>query len=384
MSNLFCTPRKIISGQDALENSRAELSAMGKKAFIVSDGMMQKLGNIQRLIDILDMLGTEYCVFANVDHEPTDIDVLEGVNKYRKEGCDFLVALGGGSPIDAMKGIAMISALGGLPSDYFGKKVTGKLPPMAAIPTTAGTGSEVSNVTIISDTKSEVKMLLIGDSLLPDLAIVDPVFTFSVPEKTTAYTGLDSLCHCVEAYTSRKAQPLSDLFALSAAKLIFGNLQKAFDEPHDPIARENLALAATEAGIAFTNSSVTVIHGMSRPIGAVFHLPHGLANALLMEVCLEFARKGAESRFADIARYCIMVPAGATDSEAADAFFDNLARLRKGLNIQNIATYGVDREEFVRQIPKLAGDALKSGSPANTLIDVSARDIESLYMKLWQ
>lgn len=384
MSHQFCTPYMIISGENALPEAGGELAALGKRALIVSDETMRRLGNIARLEEVLAAAKITSAVFDGVNAEPTDLVVAEGVAKYRAEGCDFLIAIGGGSPIDAMKAIAMLSALGGAPADYFGIVVRGQLPPMVAIPTTAGTGSEATQFTIISDTATEVKMLLKGPCLLPDLAIVDPAFTATAPFALTAHTGLDALCHCVEAYTSRKAQPLSDTFALSAAKRIFQNLQTACENPGDTAARVQMALAATEAGIAFNNASVTLIHGMSRPIGAVFHIAHGLSNAMLMESCLLFARPGAEGRFAELARHCGLSAGDADEETAADAFFAALAGLVRALKIPTLAGYGIDAAEFAAQIPKMAADAEKSGSPANTLRAVSIPEMEALYRSLWQ
>lgn len=383
MSNTFCTPGMIISGEDALKSAGAEFANLGRKAFIVSDGMMQKLGNIAKLEAVLRDNGVRYTIFAEVDHEPTDRVVIKGVELYREETCDFLIAIGGGSPIDAMKAIAMVAALGGKPADYFGKPVQGDLPSMVAIPTTAGTGSEASNVTIISDVDTDVKMLILGPSLMPDLAVVDPVFTLTAPPTLTAHTGIDTLCHCIEAYISRKAQPLSDVFALSAAKRIFEFLPITYTTPDDVNARVQMSLAATEAGIAFTNSSVTVLHGMARPIGALFHLPHGLVNGLLSHRCLAFSREGAEGRLADIARHCGMADAKMDDKTAADALFQRLEALLELLQIGSITDYGVDRAEFEKQIPKMAADAQKSGSPANTLRGVTLEDMQDIYYSMW-
>lgn len=383
MPNIFCTPGMIISGEDALQSAGGEFANLGKKALVVSDAMMRRLGNVEKLEQVLGGQGLAYCLFAEVDHEPTDEVVMKGAELYRREGCDFLIAIGGGSPIDAMKAVAMVAALGGTPADHFGRPVQGDLPPMVAIPTTAGTGSEASNVTIISDTQTDVKMLILGPALMPDLAVVDPVFTLTAPPTLTAHTGVDTLCHCIEAYISRKAQPLSDVFALSAAGRIFTCLPVTWTTPDDVQARVQMSLAATEAGIAFTNSSVTVLHGMSRPIGALFHLPHGLVNGLLAQKCLQFSRAGAEGRLADIARYCGMADAGADDKAAADALFAQLAALLELLKIGRLADYDIDRAEFERQIPKMAADAEKSGSPANTLRVVTTGEMEEIYRSLW-
>ncbi len=382
MAHIFITPRTIVSGEGGLAAAGAQFARMGKRALVVADAMMEKLGNVARVAETLARHSVSCAVFAAVNAEPADTIVLEGLRAMRDGECDFLVAIGGGSPIDAMKAIAMLHALGGEPADHAGKSVDVPLPPMAAIPTTAGTGSEATQFTIITDTKRDVKMLLKGASLLPQLAVVDPAFTVTAPPAVTAATGLDALCHCVEAYTSRKAQPLSDTFALSAAQRIFASLRTAYADPANLAAREQMALAATEAGIAFSNSSVTLIHGMSRPVGAVFHVPHGLSNAMLMEACLRHAVPGAPDRFATIARACGLAPAGDGDGEAAEAFLRGVSALLRDLAVPTLGEFGVDRSAFLKAIPKMAADAVASGSPANTRRQIESAAIEELYRQL--
>lgn len=384
MADTFRIPRKIISGTGALDQAKDDFAEMGKKALVVTDKAMVKMGSSEKLTGVLEQAGVEYTVFDGVNSEPTDLIVKEGLALYQQDGCDFLIALGGGSPMDAMKAVAMLAACGGSPADYMGKTVTAVLPPMAAVPTTAGTGSEATQFTIITDTATQVKMLLKGPSLLPALAVIDPFFTISAPPAITAATGVDALCHAIEAYTSRKAQPMSDVFALSAVKRIFANLQKAYDNGQDREARNQMSLAALEAGIAFNNASVTVVHGMSRPIGALFHVPHGVSNAMLLETCLGYIVDGAEKRFGDIGRYCGFAPGEACDADAAEALIARMSSLLKGLCIPTPETFGIDREAFFEAIPKMAADAAASGSPANTRKEITVKAMEELYRKLWE
>ncbi len=255
MGREFIMPGKIVSGSKALEDARGHFKALGSKALIVTDEVMVNLGNVDILVRVLEEQNIAYSIFSGISGEPADIMISAGLDLYQEEKCDFLIALGGGSPIDSMKAIAVLSANGGSISDYMGKTIKGKLPPMAAVPTTAGTGSEATQFTIITDTKKDIKMLLKGTVLMPDLAVIDPQFTMTVPPKITAATGIDALTHAIEAYTSGKAQPLSDEFALSAVKRIFTWLPKAFHHGNDEKAREEMSLAALEAGIAFNNAS---------------------------------------------------------------------------------------------------------------------------------
>lgn len=384
MANEFIMPRKIVSGAGALEAAKPALERFGRRALIVTDGMMEKLGNLDKVTAVLRECGIPYHVFSGVGGEPTDTMVEEGLAAYREYGCDFLVGLGGGSPIDAMKAIAAQLTNGGPLREFMGREIGGCLPLMAAIPTTAGTGSEATRFTIITDTERDVKMLLKGDVLMPDLAIIDPRFTVTAPPSVTAATGLDALTHAVEAYTSRKAQPLTDNLAVSAVRRIFKNLPAAFHNGGDVGAREEMSLAALEAGAAFNNASVTIVHGMSRPIGALFHVPHGISNAMLLPECLSFALEGAVGRFADLADAIGVSTAGAGERDNALAFLRAVEELCRELEIPTLAEYGIDRERFFALMDKMADDALMSGSPANTRRPVAKADILRIYQALWR
>ena len=383
MGREFIMPGTIVNGDNALFDARGHLKEQGKKALIVTDEVMVKLGNVEILTELLDEENISYFVFDGINGEPTDAMIEEGLSSYKEEGCDFLIALGGGSPIDSMKAIAALSACGGVISDYMGKVIKGELPPMTAIPTTAGTGSEATQFTIITDTKKDIKMLLKGPVLMPDLAIIDPRFTMTAPPKITAATGLDALAHAMEAYTSRKAQPLSDSFALSAVKRIFAWLPKAYHNGEDKKAREEMALAALEAGIAFNNASVTLVHGMSRPIGALFHVPHGISNAMLLKECFRFALDGAYDRFAVMAREIGVAGEADTDEVAAKAFLQAVIGIVEELEIPSLSGYGINREAFFAVIDKMAGDAMESGSPSNTRKDMTKDDVTEIYRRLF-
>lgn len=384
MAREFIVPSRILSGAGALQAAQPVLGRMGKKALLVTDAVMVQLQNAQKVQEALKSCGVEYAIFSGVTGEPTDEMVEAGLRCYRENGCDFLVALGGGSPMDTMKAIAALAEGGGQITDYMGKIIDVPVPPMAAIPTTAGTGSEATQFTIITDTKRDIKMLLKGPVLLPQLAIIDPQFTLSAPPKITAATGLDALCHCVEAYTSRKAQTMSDTFALSAVRRIFKNLPAAFHNGQDEAARVEMSVAALEAGIAFNNASVTLIHGMSRPIGALFHVAHGISNAMLMEECLRFALPGGYARFADLGREIGAAAPEDSQETAAEKFLSAVSALTKELEIPTLEEYGISRESFFAAIDKMAHDAMESGSPQNTLREVSEEDVRQIYRRLWR
>ena len=384
MAREFIVPGQMITGSGALEMAQNTLGTLGKKAMIVTDKVMIELGNCAKVENALKSQNVEYTIYSEIAGEPTDTMIAKGLEQYKAEGCDFLVALGGGSPIDSMKAIGSLVKNGGNISDYMGKVIDVEMPPMVAIPTTAGTGSEATQFTIITDTKKDIKMLLKGKCLIPSLAVIDPQFTMTAPPKITAATGLDALCHAVEAYTSRKAQTLSDTFAMSAVKRIFRYLPVAFHDGKNEEARVQMSVAALEAGIAFNNASVTLIHGMSRPIGALFHVAHGLSNAMLMKECLGFALEGAYDRFADLGRNIGVATAEDSDKEASEKFLAAIVALTQELETPTLAEFGIDKEAFFNVIEKMAYDAMDSGSPQNTQREIAQADVEQMYRNLWQ
>lgn len=382
MANLFLTPNNIITGAGALELAASHINKLGSKALIVTDNMMVKLGNLEKVTKILDKLNLKYEIYSEVNSEPTNIMVEKGQEIYKNSNCDFLISLGGGSPIDTMKAIGAVISNGGEISDFLGKTIENELPKMVAIPTTAGTGSEATQFTIISDITKGVKMLLSGPVLIPNLAIVDPVFTMTAPPSVTAATGIDALTHAIESYTSRKSQPMSDSFAISAVKRIFKYLKTAYIQADNEEARTEMSIASLEAGIAFNNSSVTIVHGMSRPIGALFHVPHGLSNAMLLENCLNFAKEGCEEKLAQLAKAIGIENLGV--KESAEAFIKEVSNLCKDLKIMTLEEYGIEKEEFYMVLDKMAEDALESKSPLNTMKQPTKEEIIEIYKSLWK
>lgn len=383
MAREFIVPGQIITGSGALDMAQSTLGTLGTKAMIVTDQVMINLGNCAKVEAALKSQNVAYTIYSDIAGEPTDTMIEKGLEQYKAEKCDFLVALGGGSPIDSMKAIGSLVKNGGSISDYMGKVIDVEMPPMVAIPTTAGTGSEATQFTIITDTKKDIKMLLKGKCLIPSLAVIDPQFTMTAPPKITAATGLDALCHAVEAYTSRKAQTLSDTFAMSAVKRIFKYLPAAFHDGQNEEARVQMSVAALEAGIAFNNSSVTLIHGMSRPIDALFHVAHGLSNAMLLKECLSFALEGAYDRFAELGRAVGVAAAEDSDKEASEKFLQAVVALTEELETPTLEQFGIDKEAFFNVIGKMAYDAMDSGSPQNTQKEITQADVEQMYRNLW-
>ncbi|MEA5083575.1 MAG: iron-containing alcohol dehydrogenase [Lachnospiraceae bacterium] len=383
MACKFILPGQTLIGANALAESEGIVKTLGAKAFIVTGKIVTKTGMVKTLTEYLDSWNIKHEVFNDIVGEPTDKMIEAGVKAYKETGCDFLIGIGGGSPLDSVKAIAAMAVLEGKLSDYMGREIVGDLPPMVLIPTTAGTGSEATKFTIITDEEKQVKMLLKGDVLLPKLAIVDPTFTKTSPKGTTAATGMDALTHAVESYTSRKGNTLTDMFALSAIKRIFKYLPIAYNNGDDEKAREEMSTAAFEAGVCINNASVTLVHGMSRPIGALFHVAHGISNAMLIKECLEYVLDGCYDRFAAIAREIGAADESTSDEDAAKAFLQELVKICRVCEIPTLAEYGINKEEFFGLMDKMATDAMASGSPSNTIKEVTKEDLIEIYKKLW-
>ncbi len=383
MASKFIMPKQIISGENALKQSKEVIHTFGTKALVVSGKVMNRIGNVKIVTDLLDEIGIGWTVYDDITGEPDDVMIDGGVEAYKANGCDFLIAIGGGSPMDSMKAIGALITNPGKIADYMGKEIMNPLPPMVAIPTTAGTGSEATQFTIITDTKTSIKMLLKGTVLIPDVAIVDASFTVSSPKSVTNATGLDALTHAVEGYTSKKASPLTDVYAIDAVKRIFKYLPRAYENGEDMEAREEMILAALEAGVVINNSSVTLVHGMSRPIGANFHVPHGLSNAMLLKVCLTFALDGTYERFADLGRAIGVAAEEDDDEAAAKAFLEAIIQLCETLEVPTLTEYGVDKDAFFEVVDKMADDAIASGSPGNTRKTTTKADVLKMYKELW-
>jgi len=306
--------------------------------------------------------------------------VEQGLSLFREKGCDLLVAAGGGSPIDAGKAVAVMSTNPGQIQDYMGLgKVTHPGAPLIAIPTTAGTGSETTIFTIITDTTKNVKMLIGSPFLMPAAALVDPLLTLKMPRGITAATGLDALVHAIEAYVSIKAQPMSDVMALSAIRLLSEFLPRAWANPDSIEARTQTMLGAMQAGIAFSNASVALVHGMSRPIGANFHVPHGISNAALLSVVMEFSLMGAPRRYADIAKAMGVPVDGLSPMDAARRGAEAVRGLIEQMRIPTLAGLGVTRDKLEPLVSKMAEDAIASGSPGNNPRKATKEEIIDLY-----
>ena len=377
----FIIPPILITGSESSQKVGEESRKLGvKKGLIVTDEVLSKLGVSEGVKKALTENKIQFAVYDKISTEPTVDYVREGLKVYKENGCDFLLAVGGGSAIDTAKAISVIATNPGSIEDYKGlNKISEKGAPLIAIPTTGGTGSEVTVFTIITDTKTNVKMLIGSPFIMPQVAIVDPLLTLSCPRSLTAAVGIDALTHAIEAYVSVRAQPMSDIFCLSAIELISGNLRQAWANGNNIEAREKTMLGALQAGIAFSNSSVALVHGMSRPIGAYFHVAHGASNAALLGVVTEFSLIGNPVRYAHIAKAMGENITGLTDLEAAQLAAKSIKTLIKDIKIPSLKELGVDKEKLNQLAPKMGEDAIASGSPGNNPRQPTKEEIVELY-----
>ncbi len=354
------------------------------RPLVVTDAYLTASGAAERVMNELGAAGKAVALFDRTVADPTTASLEQGVEALLEHRADCVVGFGGGSPIDTAKALGVLALQPG-PMRRFKApgNCTGPALPIIAIPTTAGSGSEATQFTVISDSDTNEKMLCPGQSFLPIAAIVDYELTMTMPPRLTADTGIDALTHAVEAYVSRRANPISDGLALSAIRLIATHLKQVYRDGSDARAREGMMAAATQAGMAFSNSSVALVHGMSRPIGAHFHVAHGLSNAMLFPLVTAFSVAGAPGRYADCARAYGVADAATSDQIAARVLVEALTELCAELEVPTPRSYGIDSAAWQSLIPLMAEQAMASGSPTNNPVIPEPGEIEALYAQVY-
>lgn len=378
-------PRTIRIGGGTLAELPDALAAAGlSRPLIVTDSWIASCGVLDRVEALLAAAGIASRAFTGVVPDPT-VGAVDAGCAFLAEGeHDCVIGLGGGSPIDSAKMIAVKRdrpiAVSDLKAPHL-EDAPGL--PVIAIPTTAGTGSEATRFTVITDAATDEKMLCAGLAYLPAIAIVDYELTLTKPARLTADTGIDSLVHAIEAYVSKRANPFADAMALSAMRLIWPNMPRACADPGDREAREALMLGALQGGIAFSNSSVALVHGMSRPIGAHFHVSHGLSNAMLMPVVTAWSAPAALGRYARCSRAMGVAEEAESDQSAVGRLVEALHRINADLAVPSPAAYGIDKARWDALLPLMAEQALASGSPGNNPRVPDAGEIEALYRQAW-
>lgn len=385
MSINIVAPRSLLVGGGAAARLPEVMRQNGlTRPLVVTDPLMVKIGLVERVLEPLRKADITAEVFSDTVPDPTDTVAETGAAIIRGGDFDCLIGFGGGSSMDTAKAMSILAG-GDQPMRHY--KVpfaadVGRLP-IIAIPTTAGTGSEVTRFTVVTDTARDEKMLIAGMGALPIAAIVDYTLSFSVPRRTTADTGVDSFTHALEAFVSKHANPYSDAQARAAMALIGRHLRTACAEPRNEAAREGMMLGATLAGLAFSNASVALVHGMSRPIGAHFHIAHGLSNAMLLPAVTRFGLASAEARYAEASRIAGFAGAGDSDAVAADKLATGLAALNKELDVPSPRAYGIAAEAWEAKIGLMAEQALASGSPGNNPRVPDKDEIVALYRAVY-
>lgn len=364
MSYTFFMPQTSLMGSGCLADAGEQVKTLGfKKALIVTDKVLNiDVKLVDKLTAVLKKNGIDYSVFDETKPNPTVTNVNDGLKMLKNSGCDFVISFGGGSPHDCAKGIALLATNGGDIRDYEGVNRSGKPQlPLIAVNTTAGTASEMTIFSIITDEERHIKMALVDKHMTPILAVNDPDLMIDMPASLTAATGMDALTHAVEAYVSTAATPVTDACALHAIKLISQHLRNAVKNGKDMEARDKMAYAEYLAGMAFNNASLGYVHAMAHQLGGFYDLPHGVCNAILLPRVQEFNAAVVPGRLKDVADAMGITVAGLSDKEGASKAIEAIKKLSSDVNIPSgIAELGAKEED----LPILAENALKDACGA--------------------
>jgi alcohol dehydrogenase class IV len=377
---IFQVPTKILMGEGVTGEIGAEAKIFGAMAaLVVTDEGVRKAGLLERVILPLEDAGVEIDIFDEVMPDPTVTLVEKGAAIIRRKGHDLIIAVGGGSSIDAAKGVSVMATNEGSICDFEGvDKFANEPLPIFAVPTTAGTGSEVTFGTVLTDTGRNYKFLVYGNRLAPRVAFLDPIMVSTAPPNVVISTGMDALTHAIESYISLRATPQTEALAIGAIKLISANLRQAVANSGNLEAVGNMLIAANLAGIAFGNSRLGIVHAMALPLGAFFHLPHGVANTVLLPYGLEFNLIAAPQKYVDIANAMGEMTVGLSLMDAAEKAIESVKKLASDIGApKNLKNLGVEAD----MIPQMAADAMKSSHiPANPR-KISQIDVEGLYRR---
>ncbi len=373
----FVNP-EIIFGRNALLQVGDSLVRLGaKKVFVVSDPGVIEAGWVDKVIPSIKKAGLEYEVWHEITSNPKDVEVHKGLDKYLESGANAVLGVGGGSPMDAAKAVAILSTNQGRINDFEGTdKIQYPLPPMVTVPTTAGTGAEVTQFAIITDTSRKVKMAICSKSLIPDIALVDPITLTTKDSKLTAYTGMDALTHAIESYVSLAATPLTDIHALNSIKLIAQHLPTSVSNRSNLKAKEAMAMASLQAGLALSNAILGLVHAMSHQLGGLLDMPHGEANSILLPYVMEFNLTSVIDKYIDIAKAMGKRIEGLERREAAQKAVEAVYELSKDVNIPaKLSDIGFDGKNLAH----LSENAMKDICLVTNPRDVEVEDIISLY-----
>ena len=381
-----CVPRYMQIGKGSLNQLPEIIKILEpiKSFLIVTDKQMVEFGYVKKLQDILSKAGLKSNVFDDTVPDPTDTVVLNGINFLEKFKNEAVIGFGGGSPIDTAKAIAAMAKHSKNIQDYKPPSTFDKQGlPIIAIPTTAGTGSEVTHHAVIIDSENNEKISCRGEGFVPTCAIVDYDLTLSKPRRLTIDSAIDTLTHGIEAYISKKATLFSDRMALDTIRLVTQNIYAVDKDPKDLKAREGLMLAATLGGLAFSNASICLVHGMSRPLGSNFKVPHGLSNAMLLPTITEFSIDYAKSRYADCSRAGNFALPKDDDETACKKLIEGLYKMNKDFDVPSMKKFGINEKNFEGKLKNMATDAEVSGAPNLNPRVPSVNEMIDLYGKAW-
>lgn len=375
----FSVPQNIIVGKGSLAKLPEVAEKLGgKKAFIISGPHLNKMGIVQSCADAMKAKGIESSVFTETEGNPSVETVDKASAAYKESGADFIVALGGGSPMDVAKAVGVVARYGGSITEYEGAdKVPGDIIPLIAVPTTAGTGSEVTAFSVITDHRRNYKLTVFSYKLIPSYAILDAELLTTAPVSVAAACGIDAMVHALEAYISTAASLFSDAMAEKALELIGANIRCYVANRGDIEAAENMLVGSLFAGIAFSWARLGDVHAMSHPVSAYFNVPHGVANAILLPTIVEYNMLADKGKYLNIYNYIAELPA-APEEFTADMLVDELLNLNEALGIPaGLEEAGVTKDKF----DAMADDAMKSGNIAVNPRSTTKQDVLALYEK---
>jgi len=375
--------RKFVAPEFVFGEGASSLAAQyavnlgSRRPMLVTDAGLIEAGWSETLLDALTKAGLGCVVFSSITPNPKDHEVMAGARIYQDEGCDALVALGGGSVLDCAKGIGVVTACGGHILSYEGvDTVSCPLPPLVCVPTTSGSSADVSQFAIVSDTVRKVKIALVSKMLVPDVSLIDPILTTTMTPSLTAETGLDALTHAIEAYVSNANSAVTDLFALEAMRLVRGYLVRAVRSPQDIEARSRMCLASLDAGLAFSNAILGAVHGMAHSLGGNLDLPHGECNAILLGPVIAYNFPSATERYRNVAQALGCAVEGVSDAEVLGSLLESIKQMRADVDLtRNLGSLGVTRSD----IPHLAAMAMKDPCLLTNPRKPAQADIESIY-----
>ena len=378
----FQTPTKIISGIGSTAEIIKELNDLhAKKVLLITDPGLVQAGVAQQVVEMLKQAAVEVEIFDAVEPDPSIQVATKAAEMAKNVKANVLIALGGGSAIDTAKSAALLVTNGGYLKDYAGvNKVIKPILPLIAVPTTAGTGSEVTIFAVMSDPEKQEKFTISSALIAPAVAVLDPLLTLKLPPSVTAFTGMDALTHAIEAFTSSIAQPPTDALALSAIKLVLKHLPVAVGRGDNIKARDGMLQASLLAGIAFNNAFLGLAHAIASPLGGHFHVPHGLANAVMLPYVMEYNLPTAVRRYAEIGCALGLQAVGDTPRAVAEKTVAAITQLARDINIpEKLSNIGA-KEEL---LPLVARDALKSIQLKFNVRNASEKEILALLQKAY-